>query len=92
MPKFVQTYHLKARPARGNHGSRDRYVNTPPPVPLDYHADGHTKVYFLMAINEGIASELLARNRRRISVRMARVASMHVTVPADGRNKCVQYR
>ena len=55
-----------------------------PPVPLDSHADGHTKVYFLIAINEGIASELLARNRRRISVSMARVACMHVTVPADG--------
>ena len=29
----------------------------PPPVILDSHADGHTKVYFLIAINEGIASE-----------------------------------
>jgi hypothetical protein len=42
-------------------------------------ADGHTNVYFLIAINEGIASELLARNRRRISVPMARVACVHVT-------------
>jgi hypothetical protein len=67
-----------ARPARGNHGPRDKLVNTPPsPVPLDSHAGGHTKVYFLIAMNEGIASELLARNRWRISVPMARVACMH---------------
>jgi hypothetical protein len=51
-----------------------------------------TKVYFLIAINEGIASELLARNRRKISVLMARVACMHDTVPEDGRNKFVQFR
>jgi hypothetical protein len=50
------------------------------------------KSIFLIAINEGIASELLAKNSRRISVPMARVACMHVTVPADGRNKFVQYR
>jgi hypothetical protein len=51
--------------------------HAPSPVPLDSHADGHTKVYFLIAMNEGIASELLARNRWRISVPMARVACMH---------------
>jgi hypothetical protein len=56
-------------------------VNTGPPVPLDSHADGHTKIYFLIAINAGIANELHARNQRRISVPMARVACMHVTVP-----------
>jgi hypothetical protein len=61
------------RPARANHGPWDKLVNTPPPIPLDSHADGHTKVYFLIAINEGIAS-------------------IHVTVPADERNKCVQHR
>jgi hypothetical protein len=48
----------------------------PPPVPLDSHTDGNTKVYFLIAIIEvkGIASELLTRNRQRISVPMACVA------------------
>jgi hypothetical protein len=44
-----------------------------PPVPLD----GHT--LFLIAINERITSELLARNHLRISVPMAHVACMHVT-------------
>jgi hypothetical protein len=67
----------------GEHGS---------PVPLNSHVDGHTKIYFVIAINEGIASELLARNCRRISVPMVHVACMHVTVPVDGRNQFVQYR
>jgi hypothetical protein len=62
------------------------------PVPLDPYVDGHTKSYFLIAINEGIASELVARNRGIISVPMAHVPCMIVTVPVDGRNKFVQYR
>ena len=62
------------------------------PVPLDPYVDGHTKAYFLIAINEGIASELVARNRGRISVPMAHVPCMIVTLPVDGRNKFVQYR
>jgi hypothetical protein len=56
-----------ARLARGNHRPRDKLVNTAPPCPLDSHIDGHTKIYYLIAINEGITSEILARNRRRIS-------------------------
>jgi hypothetical protein len=80
---------MKSRVARGNHRPHDKLVNTTP-IPLDSHVDGHTKVYFLIAINEGIASKLLARNHRRIS--MAHVMCMNVTVPIDGRNKFVQYK
>ena len=86
----------RSRPARGNHQTLGQIGEHRPPVPLDSHADSHTKVYFLITINEGInegiASELLARNRWRILVQMARVACMHVTIPADGRKKSVQYR
>jgi hypothetical protein len=44
---------------------------------IGWPIDGHT--LFLIAINERITSELLARNHQRISVPMARVAYMHVT-------------
>ena len=74
---------MTSRQTRGNHWPRNKLVNTGPPVPLDSHADGHTKVYFLIAINEGIASELFAciyeKSSQTISVPMACVACMQVT-------------
>ena len=51
----------QARPARANHSPRDRMTigEHGPPVPI-----GSPAAYILIAINERIASELLARNRR----------------------------
>ena len=55
------------RPARANHGPRDKLVNTGPPSLLTLTLmTTCTNVYFLIAINEEIASEILAKNRQRI--------------------------
>jgi hypothetical protein len=83
-------------PKAGERQPRDKLVNTPPPpVTLRLPALGlrrRAEVKDPGLRGWGITSVLLARNRHRISVPMAHVACMHVTVPADGRNKFVQYR